>query len=62
MNRKCQQDLHRPTAVLLAPLAHGQRGDKEDHEDWHPPEQRTQVGDVTSKEALDPEKYEKANH
>ncbi len=53
-HRQGEQDLQRPGALLLAPLAHGQRRDQEDHQDRHPAKERPDVGDVAREKGLYP--------
>ena len=54
-DRQCQQHLQRPGALLLAPLAHRQRRDEEDHQHRHPAEEWADVRNAPGEERIHPE-------
>ena len=60
LHRQREKQLEGPAALLLTPLAHRQRGHQEDHQNGHPPEQRTHLCDVPDEEGLHPEEDEEA--
>ena len=57
-HRQGEQNLQRPGALLLAPLAHAERRHQQHHQQRQPRKQGPQVGDAAGEERLHPEEGE----